>query len=160
MDKQIVVDGQFVSERVSQVVQAIKDYSPDIDVEWVPFSARRPGQAAFKIIHKPLGGIPYTIFHVKDESEFDARVLKRIIMGDQRNGEASIGEIEASEEAAKRVAHQRWLDGLEEQHEMAHAVMKSNKSTYKLRKDLIISDHKFGNQYEKPMSFGYEGKGK
>lgn len=161
MDKQIVVDGQFVSERVSQVVAAIKSYSPDIDVEWIPPSERNPFQAAFRLVHNPTdGGAPYTIFHVKTEEEFDARVLKKLIMGDQRNGAVSISEIEASEEAAKRVAHQRWLDELEEQHEMAQAVLKSNKSTYKVRKDLVISDYKKGNQYAPPMKFGYEGKSK
>lgn len=138
--KHVAIDGQLVSQRVAQVVQAIRDYSPELDVEWIPPAHRRPDQAAFKIIHRPLGGQPYVIFHVKTEDEFDARVLKRIIAGDQRNGRVQYSELEAAEEAAKRVAHQRWLDELEEKHEMAHALLKTDKSVYKFNDDLIFKE--------------------
>jgi hypothetical protein len=152
-DRQLYIDGQFVSERIAQVVQAIREYSIELDVEWCPPGQRRPDQAAFKIIHRPAGGEPYVIFHVKTEEEFDARVLKRIIAGDQRNGELTMSEVEAAEEAAKRVAHQRFLDEMEEAHEIAHAVMKSNKSTYKVNKNLTIKDYLPGNHASKPKSF-------
>lgn len=151
-DRQIYLDGQFVSERISQVVQAIREYSPELDVEWCPPNLRQLGQAAFKIIHRPDGGAPYVIFHVNTEEEFDARVLKRIIAGDQRNGQTTYSDLEAAEEAAKRVAHQRWVDELEEAHEIAQAVMKSNKSTYKVSDDLIIKDYLPGNHAIKKRS--------
>lgn len=152
-DRQLYIDGQFVSERISQVVQAIREYSPELDVEWCPPNKRKPGQAAFKVMHKPFGGEPYVIFHVKTEAEFDARVLKRIIAGDQRNGQVTYNEIEAAEEAAKRVAHQRFLDEMEEANEIAHAIMKSNKSTYKVNDQLTIKDYLPGNHASKPKSF-------
>lgn len=153
-DRQIVLDGQFVSERISQVVNAIREYSPELDVEWCPPHKRRPGQAAFKIIHRPIGGAPYTIFHVKTEAEFDARVLKRIIAGDARNGGmVTMSEIEAAEEAAKRVAHQRFVDQIEEANEIAHAIMKSPKSTYKVNDNLILKDYLPGNHAPRKRSF-------
>jgi len=135
-------DGQFVSQRVAQVVQAIKEYAPEIEVQWVPLAQRTPDVAAFRLVHHPHGGEPYTIFHVKSEDEFDARVLKRLMMGDQRNGALNIGEIEASEAAAAAVAKQRWMDEMGEANEMAAAVLRSNKETYKINDNLIIHQSK------------------
>jgi hypothetical protein len=143
-------DGQFVSQRVAQVVEAIHEYCPEIEVQWIPEGQRDADTAAFRLIHHIPGGEPYIIRYVKTEQEFDARVLKELMLGDQRFGKLTIGEIEAAEAAAKAVARQRFLDGIEEANEIAHSVFKSNKSTYKINKDLVISDYLLGNQASKP----------
>lgn len=152
-DRHIYIDGQFVSERIAQVVAAIKEYANDVDVEWIPPANRSDNEAAFRLVHRPAGGEPYTIFHIKTEEEFDARVLKRLIHNDGRLGKPVMSEIEAAEEAAKRVAHQRWLDDMQEQNEIASAIFRSNKDTYKVNDDLIISQTKKGNQAVKPKHF-------
>lgn len=143
--KHVVVQDHMIPQNVMQVVQAIREYSPELDVEWVPPAQRKPGVAGFKITHQPLGGEKYAIFHVKDESEFDSSILMRIIAGDQRNGEQTYSMLEAAEEAAKRVAHQKWMDELEEKSEMAHALMKTEKSVYKFNNDLIFKEGVPGN---------------
>ena len=97
-------DGHLVSQRVSQVVAAIQEYAPEVEVQWVPPAQRDNDTAAFRLVHHPKDREPYVIFHVKNEDEFDARILKRLMMGDQRNGPLTIGEIEASEAAAAAVA--------------------------------------------------------
>jgi hypothetical protein len=148
-----VVDGHFVSQRVSQIIHAIQEYSPELSVEWVPPGARTSDQAAFKIIHTPFGGKPYAIFHVKTEDQFDATVLKRIIAGDQRNSKLAFSEVEAAEQAAKLIAEQRVQDEMEEAHELAASILNSNKSTYKVNDNLVISDYKYGNQAVKPKIF-------
>lgn len=145
-DKAVVVDGSFVSQRISQIVQAIREYSPELNVEYIPEGVRLKGDAAFRITHTPPGGQPYVIFHVKTEAEFDASVLKRIIAGDQRNGAVKFSEVEAAERAARLIAEQRAQDELEEMHELAASILRSPKSTYKVSKDLVISDYKYGNQ--------------
>jgi hypothetical protein len=143
----IVEDSSFVPEKIVQVIEAIRQYNHELDVEWIPPRARKPGEAAFRIMHKPLGKEPYVIFHVKTEDEFDARVLKRIIHGDASvNGMPRYSELEAAEEAAKRVAHQQWLDELEEKNEMAHALLKTDKTVYKFNDDLIFHADKPGNR--------------
>lgn len=139
-DKQIVIDGQFVSERISQIVEAIRDYSPDLDVEYIPANVRRPDQAAFRIIHKPEDGLPYVIFHVSTEDEFDARVLKRIIAGDQRNEELTYSDVEAADLAAALIIKQKADDAREEAIDKMYAVFKSPLHTYKLDKDTIIKE--------------------
>ena len=137
-----VIDGQFVSQRISQVVQAIKEYDPDIEVQWIPVSEREPGQAAFRLMYFPKDGTPpYIMFHVKTEDEFDARVLKKIMVNDQaRSGKLTIDEFEAAERAQAAVAKQAYLDALEEQHDIAYHVLKSHKNTYKINDNLIIKD--------------------
>lgn len=138
-DKLIVLDGHFVSERISQIIQAIREYSPELDVQWVP-PPRPANVAAFKIIHRPVGKPAYTIFHVKNEDEFDARVLKRIIAGDQRNGVATYSEIEAAEKAAELIAKERYKDAQAEMIDKMYHVFKSPLNTYRLDKDTIIKD--------------------
>lgn len=138
-------EGQFVSQRIAQVVQAIHEYAPDVEVQWIPQSQRTgvaADTAAFRLIHHPANGDSYVIFHVKTEDEFDARVLKRLMLGDQRNGAVNIGEIEASEAAAAAVAKQRFLDKLEEDNEIAAAVLRSPKESYKVNDNLIIHQSK------------------
>lgn len=137
-----VIDGQFVSQRVSQVVQAIKEYDPDIEVQWIPVSVREEGQAAFRLMYFPKDGTPpYVMFHVKTEEEFDARVLKKIMVNDQaRQGKLTYDEIEMAEKAAQAVARQAYLDELEEMNDLAYHVLKSNKNTYKVNDKLVFKD--------------------
>jgi hypothetical protein len=135
-------DGSFVSQRVAQVIEAIHEYAPEVEVQWIPISERDKDVAAFRLIHHPPNGEAYVIRHVKSEAEFDARVLKELMMGDQRNGKVTIGEIEAAEAAAAAVAKQRYLDEIEEANEIAAAVIKSPKDTYKVNDNLIIHQSK------------------
>lgn len=133
-------DGQFVSQRVAQVVEAIRQYSPELEVQYIPEGQRLKGDAAFRIMHFPPGRPPYVIFHVQTEDEFDARVLKKIIMGDQRVNSMEYSDIEAAEKAAKLVAEQRYRDQQEEMIDKMYHVLRSPLNTYKVDKDLIIKD--------------------
>lgn len=115
----VFVDGRLVSAKVERIVQAIKDYEPEIDVEWIPPEAREEGQAAFAIIHRPVGKPHYVCFYVKDESEFDERVLLKLIYNDQRNGERQMSELEAFEKTQALLQRQAWLDKVEEANDIA-----------------------------------------
>lgn len=139
-DKAVAVDGGFCSQRVQQVIEAIRNYSPELDVQWIPPLARKPGEAAFRIIHRPLGGEPYVVFHVKTEEEFDTRVLMRLIAGDQRNGKVAYSDVEAAEKAAELVAKERYKDQQAEAIDIMYHVFKSPLNTYRVNKDLIIKD--------------------
>lgn len=137
-DRHIIVDNQFVSEKVERVVLAIKEYEPLIDVEWIPFQKRSKDVAAFKVIYHDPNGPPITLFTVKDESEFDERVLMLIIANDNRNGAPTLNDYEAWEEACKRVEKQKWLDQLEEMNDIAAHILKTPLNTYKVNNDLTI----------------------
>lgn len=115
----VFVDGRLVSAKVQQITQAIIDYEPELEVQWIPPEAREEGQAAFAVIHRPVGKPAYVCFYVKDESEFDERVLAKIIYNDQRNGERTMSELEAAEKTLQLVERQKWLDELEEANDVA-----------------------------------------
>jgi len=74
-------DGSWVSERISRIVDLIREYDPRLDVRWIPAAAREPGDAAFAIIELTPDG-PRTAFLVQTEDEFDERVLARIYQAD------------------------------------------------------------------------------
>lgn len=139
-DRAIFVEGHLVSERVSQIVAAIKDYEPELDVRWIPPAARSEGDAAFAIIHRPVGSPEYVLFYVPKDEDFDEKVLYRIIHNDQRNGERTYGEVEAWEEAQKRVQRQAYLDKMEEAHDLARFVLRSPLHKMTLPDGLVIND--------------------
>jgi hypothetical protein len=126
----IVVEGQFVSAKVSRIVQAIREYSDELEVQWVPPTAREEGVAAYKIRHNPPGGMSYTLFHVKNDEDFDERVLARIIANDQRTRPVQLSELEAWEEAQRRCKHQEFLDALEEANDKAAFALRTPLHTY------------------------------
>lgn len=150
-------DGTFVNERVSFVVQAIRDYDPNIEVQWVPPRARDKDTAAFRLVHNEPGKEPYTIFYVKDEREFDVRVLKRLIANDHaKNGAMKYSEVEAFEEAQKRLVQTAYRDKIEEANDIAAHVFRSHKNTYKVSDDLIIKDFGSNKRRGRPTNYANE----
>jgi hypothetical protein len=143
-DAHIVVGDYFVSEKVSRIVEAIRDYEPLIEVQWLPPTARQVGNErplpAFKLVYHDPNTPPFILFHVNDEKDFDERVLRRIIANDQRNGKASLSEYEAWEEARRLVQKQVELDKIEAVADIAAHVLKSPLNTYRVNKDMVIKD--------------------
>lgn len=135
-----MVDGHFVSAKAAQIVQAIRDYSPEIVVKWIPPGNRSSGESAYAIIHNPPGGMDYVMFYVKHDEDFDERVLQKIIFNDQRNGKAQLSEFEAWEASHRLTERQKLLDEMEEASDIAYHVFKSHKNTYKVNPNLIIKE--------------------
>lgn len=138
-------DGRLVSQKIAQVIDAIREYDSRIDVKWLPPEERTEDQAAFQIWFTPEGEPPYCFMHVKKEEEMTTAVLMRIIHGDQRNGQITMSEIEAAEEAAKRVAFQRWADERDEAIDIMYHILKTPLNTYKVNDNLIIKEGIPGN---------------
>jgi hypothetical protein len=143
-DGHVLIDGEFVSAKVEQVVLAIKEYEPELEVKWLPERARFDENGdplpAFQIWHNEPGKRPLLLFNVMDEKDFDLRVLQRIIVNDQRNGKQQFSELVAFEEAAKLVAKQEYLDRMEEAEDMAKHILGSRLHSYRVNKDLIVKD--------------------
>lgn len=135
-----IIDGQLVSDKIERVVLAIKEYEPRIEVRWLPDRGRHPNQPAFKIIYHDDDGDEFILFHVMTEEEFDARVLQRIMANDQRNGQHTLNEFEAWEQAQQAVARQQQLDEFEATADIVAHVLKSSKNTYKINDNLIIKE--------------------
>ena len=138
----VMIDGQFVSAKAEQVVLAIKEYEPEIEVKWIPPGNRGENEPAYAIIHNAPGNQPYVMFYVQTDEEFDGRVLQRIIYNDQRRtGAQQYTELEAWEMAQKEIQNQEMLDLIEEQSDIAAHVLKSNLNTYRVNKNLVIKDN-------------------
>lgn len=138
----IPIDGTFVPERVVRIIEAINDYSDgQLEVRWIPPRGRKPNQAAFTIWCHPTDGQPeYCVKAIKDEDEFDERVLKAIIAGDQRNGAVKLSDFEAWEAAQALIKKQERLDALEAVQDMVKHIIATNKNTYVVDKDLVIKE--------------------
>ena len=135
-----VVEGQFVNTKVRRVVDAIREYEPEIEVQWIPPAARDEGQAAYRLVHFPKNREPYIMFTVRRDEDFDERILQKIIMNDQRHGTVTLDEYEAWEAAQRAVERQAYLDSLEEAHDIAKHVFKSRLNKYRVDKDTVIED--------------------
>jgi len=138
-------DGSLVSVKIDRVIEAIKEYDPRIDVQWIPPKAREPGDAAFRLVYTNDNGTQYVMFFINTEEEFDSRVLQRIYMADQRTGAKQYSEVEAAELAAKEVARRRNADAMAEATDMAMHAFRSRKHNYKINKDITIRDDHGGS---------------
>lgn len=151
-DAHVMVDGSVVSAKVQRVVEAIREYEPELDVKWIPPEARREGQAAFSIIHDSPGNSPYVLFYVNTEEEFDNRVLYKIIANDQRNGKMTYDEVESWETTQKLIQQQVERDKQEQDIDIAYHLLKTKKNTYKVNDKLIVKEgipfNVAGTQYE------------
>lgn len=137
-----MVEGQFVSTKVSQVVEAIRDiYKDEIQVAWVPPAQRNPGEAAYAIIHTPNNLQEMILFYVQNDEDFDERVLMRILANDQdRNGQVKYSELEAFELTQRAVAKQKLIDEMEMQTDIAAHALASPLHTYKVNENLVIKE--------------------
>jgi hypothetical protein len=137
----VFVDGHLVSAKAQRIVQAIKDYEPELEVKWVPPAARAEGQAAYAIIHNAPGNSPYVLFYVQKDEDFDERVLAKIIVNDQRNGKQAYSDFEAWEQTNKLLERQAFLDKMEEAKDIAAFVAKTHLNTIRIDKNLTIRDY-------------------
>lgn len=141
-DGYTITEGQLVSDRVQRIVMAIMDYSPELRVDWIPDrQAQAENRPQFKIVHAPPSGEEFILFFVKNEEEFDERVLLRIIQNDQgATGQQTLSEFEAAEATKKLIEKQVYLDAMEEAEDIAAHILKTHKNTYVVNKDLVIKD--------------------
>lgn len=123
-------DGSFISERISRVVELIRAYDYTLDVEWVPPGARGENDAFRIIQHKPDGS-KYVVMGVRTEEDFNETILARLYEGDNNNGDNQ-RRVEAHNQAIRDYQAKLQQELQEEKNQMAAAVLRSPKSTYKI----------------------------
>lgn len=139
-------DGSFVSARIDRVIEAIKDYEPRIEVQWIPPAAREEGDNAFRLLYTEDNGLQYVMFFVATEEEFDERVLQRIWAADQRKqGKKYYTELELQDMARANLKKRKFEDAMAEANDIAYHVFRSHKNTYKVNDNLIIKDRGGGD---------------
>lgn len=140
-------DGHFISERVSRLVEIIRERWPVVDVKWIPPELRGVYDDAFLIVENLPDGRTVPIFRVKNEQEFDGSVLERLIQSDNANGNVH-NAIEAQNEAVRLIQKKLEKEQREEAHDLAGSILKSPLHTYRHKMDngrkLVIKD--YGNR--------------
>ena len=124
-------DGSFVNEKVARIVELIREYDYRLDVEWIPTAARAPGDDAFRIIEHTPDGRKAVVMGVATEEEFDERVLARIYGADNKNWDVQ-ERMEAHNKAVRDLQRKRREEIMEENNQMAAAILRSPKSTYRI----------------------------
>jgi hypothetical protein len=130
VDLPVVHDnGMFINGKVSRVVELIREYDHRLDVKWIPPNMRGSDDPAFAITERLGDGREVVAFYVQDESEFDERVLERIILGDNKNHDVQ-ARIEAQNLAVAALAEAKRREEVAAYADFARSVITSRKHTY------------------------------
>lgn len=121
-------DGSWASAKIVRIVELIHDYDPHITVKWIPRDRRAPGDDAFQLFEE-RNGKEYAFMSVRDESEFDERVLKRIIDADNLLGNVQ-QKMEAHNEMLRDLERREREEKRAEAREFAAAVFGSPLNRY------------------------------
>jgi hypothetical protein len=121
-------DGQFVSEKHARIAEMVQDYDPSLRLAWIPDSRRKPGDAPFAVIENREGR-DMVVFYA---DECDERIIARIFAGDNAKGNVQVS-MEVHNDAIRAYQAKKAKEEAAEAHEKAHSILRSPKSTYKMR---------------------------
>jgi len=123
-------DGQFISARISRIVELIREYDHRLDVKIIPVGMRRPDEPAFAITERLGDGREVVAFYIQDESQFNEDVLARIYEGDNTKGDVQ-KKVEARNSAVNRVREARQREEREQYYDLMGSMINSKKHTYR-----------------------------
>lgn len=122
-------DGSWASAKVARIAELIEQYDPSLEVRWIPRDRRVPGDDAFQIVEHCPNGQVVVAFSVRDESQFDERVLKRIVAAD--NAITNVQDrMETQNAVLKELEDRRKEDAQAEARSLAAAVFQSPLNRY------------------------------
>lgn len=124
------VDGHFVSAKQVRINEILQDYSQDLQLQWIPPNERSHKDLAFRVVCFPHGRAPYAVCFAE---EADERLLARVFEADQRNSPNKLSYIENYNRALEMTKAKEDFDKRQEDHAIAQAVLRNNKSSYKVR---------------------------
>jgi hypothetical protein len=131
-------DGSFISEKQRRINEIIQEYDASLELQWIPPGKRNDENHPFRVICRPANGHPYLVC---TGLEADERLLTTIFRADAKRRNKNLLNWLDDYNSAKsiynaKVNHER----RQEQHEMAQALIRNTKSSYKIydqRGDLI-----------------------
>lgn len=125
------VDGHFVSQKQVRINEILRDYDPNLQLQWIPEGQRSESDMAFRVVCFPPGRSPYAVCFAK---EADERLLANVFRADQdRSGARSLSWLENYERARDLVKAKEQFDQRQEDHEIAAAVWRNNKSHFRIK---------------------------
>lgn len=127
-------DGKtWISEKQRRINEIIQDYDPKLQLQWIPPGRRNEKDEPFRVVCFPTKGNPYLVCTALDADE---RLLATIFQARQNGKRDNLLTWLDNYNSAKeiynaKINHERRL----EQHEMAKAVIRNNKSSYIIKND-------------------------
>lgn len=124
-------DGSWVSEKQHRINEILKDYDPQLELQWIPPGRRNEKDEPFRVICRPPNGHPYLVCTAM---EADERLLATVFSADQkRNGRKDLTWLD-NYNAAQGIYNAKINhEDLQEAHEIAKAVIRNDKSYYRIR---------------------------
>lgn len=123
------IDGHFVSQKQVRINEILKDYDPNLELQWIPPNDRHEGDKAFRVIHRPLGKPAYLVCTA---DECDERLLAEVFHSDSRNRSGDfLSWLDDYNSAIKIYNAKVAEEKRQEAHEFAAAVIRNNKSYYR-----------------------------
>jgi hypothetical protein len=122
-------DGKnWISEKQRRVNEILQDYDSKLQLQWIPPGRRNENDDPFRVVCFPPNGRPYLVCTAQ---EADERLLATVFAADQKNRSGNLLTWLDNYNSAKeiynaKINHER----RQEQHEMAKAVIRNNKSSY------------------------------
>jgi len=124
------VDGHFVSQKQVRINEVLQDYDSTLQLQWIPPGNRSSSDLAFRVVCFPLGRPPYLVCTAE---EADERLLAKVFEADQRHSPNKLNFIENYNNALELVRAKEAEEQRQEDHEIAAAAIRNNKSSYKIR---------------------------
>lgn len=122
-------DGQWVSQKQMRTAEILKEYDPNLQLQWIPPGERSSADLAFRVVDFRPGFAPYAVCFAE---EADERLLAKIFAGDNhRNGGNTLNYLEAHNAAVEAMRRKEAAERNAEANEFAYAVLHSQKYHYK-----------------------------
>lgn len=125
-------DGKtWISEKQRRVNEILQDFDPNLQLQWIPPGRRNEKDEPFRVVCMPVNGRPYLICTAM---EADERLLATVFQSRQNSNTGNLLTWLDNYNSAKEIYNAKINhDRRQEQHEMAQAVIRNNKSSYLIK---------------------------
>lgn len=123
--------GHWVSENQRRIAEILKDYDPQLELQWIPPNERNTKDEPFRVVHRPLNQPAYLVCVA---SECDERLLAKVFQSDAKHKKQdTLSYIESHNAAVEALKLKEKMESLQEDHDLAASIIRSNKASYKHR---------------------------
>lgn len=135
--------GHFVSDNHMRIAEVLRDYDPNLELEWIPDHDDKSGDPPFRVIHTdPRSGYRYIVCYAHN---LDGRLLERVIQMDAAKKGDILSDIDARNKAVKLLQFKEWEEKKAEAADKAKYILRSHLNKYTVPdangKIITIEDH-------------------
>lgn len=124
-------NGMWINEKISRLVELIRNYDNHLDVKIIPDHLLQMGDAKFAITERLADGREVVAFYVQSEAEFDESVLARIYEADNTKHDVQ-SAMESHNKAQRALKQKEYEDQMQQAHDEAAFLWKTPKHTVRL----------------------------